>query len=187
MKEVYDKIYGLYNEILKISMDSPKYFELYKEYIKLLILISSNNPSFNDDVKKYINGNCYSYALDIFNPEGISNVILQLGLNVGYLSRNLVYNGTKEKYLYGLAKDFEELNIDSYEISSDLPNEHGGYKIAFYLSFNDFHFLRQNSDGSWSHKVGYLNRLDKFDTLPNIVNGNYELIKVLEIVKPKVR
>ena len=57
----------------------------------------------------------------------------------------------------------------------------------YYLSFNDFHFLRQNSDGSWSHKVGYLNRLDKFDTLPNIVNGNYELIKVLEIVKPKVR
>ena len=36
MKEVYDKIYGLYNEILKIPMDSPKYFELYKEYIKLL-------------------------------------------------------------------------------------------------------------------------------------------------------
>ena len=67
MKEVYDKIYGLYNEILKISMDSPKYFELYKEYIKLLILVSSNNPSFNDDVKKYINGDCYSYALDIFN------------------------------------------------------------------------------------------------------------------------
>ena len=100
---------------------------------------------------------------------------------------NLIDNGTKEKYLYGLAKDFEELNIDSYEISSDLPNEHGGYKIAFYLSFNDFHFLRQNSDGSWSHKVGYLNRIDKFDTLPNIVNGNYELIKVLEIVKPKVR
>ena len=31
MKEVYDKIYGLYNEILKIPMDSPKYFELYKE------------------------------------------------------------------------------------------------------------------------------------------------------------
>ena len=39
MKEVYDKIYGLYNEILKIPMDSPKYFELYKEYIKLLILV----------------------------------------------------------------------------------------------------------------------------------------------------
>ena len=54
MKEVYDKIYGHYNEILKIPMDSPKYFELYKEYIKLLILVSSNNPSFNDDVKKYI-------------------------------------------------------------------------------------------------------------------------------------
>lgn len=54
MKEVYDKIYGLYNEILKLPKDSPKYFELYKEYIKLLILVSSNNPSFNDDVKKYI-------------------------------------------------------------------------------------------------------------------------------------
>ncbi len=51
MKEVYDKIYGLYNEILKIPMDRPKYFELYKEYIKLLILVSSNNPSFNDDEK----------------------------------------------------------------------------------------------------------------------------------------
>ena len=42
MKEVYDKIYGLYNEILKIPMDRPKYFDLYKEYIKLLILVSSN-------------------------------------------------------------------------------------------------------------------------------------------------
>ena len=187
MKEVYNKIYGLYHEISKIPMDSPKYFELYKEYIKLLILVSSNNPSFNDDVKKYVNGNCYSYALDIFNPEGISNAILQLGLNVGYLSRNLVFKGTPEKYLYGLAKDFEELNIDSYETGVDLPNNHGGYKIAFYLSFNDFHFLRQNSDDSWSHKVGYLNRIDKFDTLPKTVNGNYELIRTLEIVKPKVR
>ena len=187
MKEIYDKIYGLYNEISKIPMNSPKYYELYKEYIKLLLLVSSNNPSFNDDAKRYVNGNCYSYALDIFNPEGISNVIMQLGLNIGYLSKNLVFKGTPEKYLYGLAKDFEELNIDSYETSVDLPNCHNGYKIAFYLSFNDFHFLRQNSDGSWSHKVGYLNRIDKLDTLPKTVNGNYELIRTLEIVKPKVR
>ena len=112
---------------------------------------------------------------------------MQLGLNIGYLSKNLVFKGTPEKYLYGLAKDFEELNIDSYETSVDLPNCHNGYKIAFYLSFNDFHFLRQNSDGSWSHKVGYLNRIDKLDTLPKTVNGNYELIRTLEIVKPKVR
>ena len=77
MKEVYDKIYGLYNEILKIPMDSPKYFELYKEYIKLLILVSSNNPSFNDDVKKYL----YTGAEGMFFAPGASRELMKEGLS----------------------------------------------------------------------------------------------------------
>ena len=36
MKEVYDKIYGLYHEISKIPMDSPKYYELIKNILNYL-------------------------------------------------------------------------------------------------------------------------------------------------------
>jgi hypothetical protein len=32
--------------------------------------------------------------------------------------------------------------------------EEGGYKVALVLSNGDYHWYRQNPDGTWSHKPG---------------------------------
>lgn len=180
------KLYEIYNELIKLDMYNPKYFELYKDYLKLLIKLGTNSPVFNNDALIYKNGNCYSYALDLFNPKGISNEKLELGLHIGYLSNNISAYPDLNKYLYGLQKDLEILEIDSYGSCYDKENVHNGYKIAFFFSKNDFHFVRQNADNSWSHKIGFLNKIENFESLPLTLN-NYEYVKTLEIVKPVIK
>ena len=175
----------IYSQMLKTS-DNQKYFELYKMYLQLLVRLGTNKPEFEENQKKYTNGNCYSYALGLSNPEGVSNVIMQTGMNIGYVGGSLVTANDPKKYLYGIQKDFETLEIDFYDSSLDSENKHNGYKIAFYVSSTDFHFIRQNVDGSWSHKVGYLKIIEKLNT-PSDTIEDYKHIKTLEIVKPVIK
>lgn len=65
--------------------------------------------------------------------------------------------------------------VEKYEIC-----EINSYKICLFLSVedNDFHFYRQNRDGSWSHKLGNTNvtNLDASNNLiydPNLCDRNY--------------
>ena len=68
-----------------------------------------------------------------------------------------------------------------------MPNEHGGYKISLYESSDDFHFIRQNEDGTWSHKLGYSDLVERIDNPSKYLFDEYECIKTLEIVKPVLR
>ena len=58
----------------------------------------------------------------------------------------------------------------------------------------DYHFVRQNSDGSWSSKLGYEECIVKSDNPLNYLNDNiydvstnYEYVKTLELVKPSIK
>lgn len=175
----------IYSQMLK-TCDERKYFELYKMYLQLLVKLSTNKPVFEENQKKYTNGNCYSYALGLSNPDGVSNVIMQTGMNIGYVGGSLVTSNDPEKYLYGIQKDFETLEVDFYDSAIGEENKHGGYKIAFYVSPKDFHFIRQNIDGSWSHKVGY-SKVIKMVNEPGETFEGYKRVKTLEIVKPVLK
>lgn len=175
----------IYSQMLKTS-DNRKYYELYKMYLQLLVKLGTNKPVFEENPKKYTNGNCYSYALGLSNPEGVSNVIMQTGMNIGYVGGNLVTSNEPKKYLYGIQKDFETLEVDFYDSAIGEENKHGGYKIAFYVSPKDFHFIRQNIDGSWSHKVGYSKVIEKVYEPSETFEG-YKRVKTLEIVKPVLK
>ena len=80
------------------------------------------------------------------------------------------------------------LGIKWYKSGINKPNSHGGYKIAVYFSDDDFHFLRQNRDFSWSEKQGYTNRVLKVDDplCLSKIYKNYKHVKTLEIVKPVI-
>ena len=62
---------------------------------------------------------------------------------------------------------------------------HGGYKIALFRSYYDFHFVRENSDSTWSHKKGYCNQIIRLEKLPIILDRDYDYVKTYEIVKPR--
>ena len=90
-----------------------------------------------------VNVNCFAYAF-----------------GMDYKRDIIVPNGDYSD-VYLVASIFvRELESDGYEIryieSYDGPIDENEYRIAFRTNANDYHFMVQHSDGSWSHKPGYL-------------------------------
>ncbi len=116
------------------------------------------------------NAKCYSYALNNqLNPDnpayivgnsesGLENLFFKdLG---AYGDDRMAAPYTKQKIEEGISADLTRFNADyntSLHISEigrfDLCQE-GCYKIAIIYGSYDFHFYRQNPDGTWSHKPG---------------------------------
>lgn len=153
------KILKLYKQLFTEKLRASDIKNSYIEYLKLVVLLGTNNPCFKENSKKYRHVNCYGYALGIDLPEYIYKKYLNVesdGIrhNLGFASDKRFPVTVQEK-LDNLFSDFETLNIKWFETDIERPNEHGGYKIAFYCdNWRDFHLIRQNKDGSWSEKVG---------------------------------
>lgn len=84
-------------------------------------------------------GNCYEYATDKFSHDGPGDIKLYYSdpknnLNCESLIKNITYDGHRRIDCSRSCKYFE-------------------YKImAFVAPGNDFHFYRQEDDGTWSQK-----------------------------------
>ena len=183
------KILKIYkNLILNRQINRDDIINLYIEYLKLCMILGTNNPSFEDDIGKYdLNTNCYCYALGITFPKIFYKKYMKYSIepfchNLGFASRHL-FAATENEKLENFYRDLDVLNIKYYESGLNQDNFYGGYKIALYLSRYDFHFLRQNVDGSWSEKRGYAGNVIKRDMIEPKY-GSYKLKRVLEIVKP---
>ena len=179
---------------------------LNQEYLKLIVRLQKNNPSYNNG-KCNPYKNCYFYALDLPVPFAYRldyKVILDeiSRTDLGGISRpedlyRVYIPKTEKEVLDYLYSDLDILQIKAYDSGINIPNKHDGYKIAVFMesgSDHDYHFIRQNTDGSWSSKVGYkdcvIKMADPLDYLnDNIYNEitSYELIKTLELVKPSIK
>lgn len=64
--------------------------------------------------------------------------------------------------------------------------ESNQWKIAYYFSpqWNDYHFMLQENDGSWSSKAGVCSKLEYYSDLPYIYNKHYELQSVYVVTNP---
>lgn len=190
--KVYSELMKLYLRIKSSdSLSEGEVLKIYRDYLKLSIKLGTNKPLFIEDKESYNSGNCYCYAMGFNSPKIIGEKYYDscnrsLRHDVGFISE-LPYSNDRKSIISALESDLEWLGIAFYECEPDSENIHGGYKIALYKSYFDFHFLRENSDKTWSHKLGYSNRIESFDTLPLIVNRNYDYVKTLEIVKPVVK
>ena len=152
------------------SLANQEIRRLYREYLKLYVKISRMIPEY-DNGKYKGNINCYFYALDLTLP---SSDLLD--------------------YVY---TDLDTLKIKAYDSGINIPLHHNGYKIAIFMENNkrsDYHFVRQNIDGSWSSKIGYEECIVRSDNPIDYLNDNiygiktdYELVKTLELVKPSKR
>lgn len=171
-------------------MDKKEVMDLYRKYLYLESRISTNNLSFKTDKDKYKCGNCYCYALGFTTPDIFNDVFVKfddkmIGHNIGFVSDTVIDVSNSHDLMFGFENDMAYLGIKCYDSEIDKPNSHNGYKVSLYRGFDDFHFTRQNSDGSWSHKVGYepivIKCTDPFNVL------DYEIVHTYEIVKPVVR
>lgn len=160
--------------------------KLYRDFVKEYIKVSKKIPDFYKDKHFYLNGNCYCYALmiptpDIFNDSYNSKSKFAFSHDVGFLAGN-EYSNDVGDCITNLKDDLEFLDISYYDSDIDEETKHNGYKIAFYKSPDDFHFLRENKDGTWSHKLGYDGKIVR--VIPDdIILGNYKYVKTLELVK----
>lgn len=186
-----------YNDMLKLylrlksdeKLSECEVLKIYREYLKLSMKISFNSPSFIEDKDNYKNGNCYCYAMGFNIPRIIGKKYFEscsrtLRHNVGFIS-GLPYSNDRKSIIRALESDLRCLNIEFYECEPDSKNIHGGYKIALFRSYYDFHFVRENSDSTWSHKKGYCNQIIRLEKLPIILDRDYDYVKTYEIVKPR--
>lgn len=127
------------------------------------------NPEDYEDFQIRRDTNCYAYALDSIYPN--RELYRWLGSMSGCKKQ---LKESNEEMVKKLFKDCacvgKEIRECTYE--EDVPE--GWYKIAFLSdekeenNITNFHFIRQDSDGTWSEKKwGELpNKLGKFSKTP---------------------
>lgn len=191
--KTYRKLILVYSRLITRigTISSAEVYELYREYLKLSVKLSTNSPLFDEKEGKYNNCNCYCYALGITAPDIFAKTFEYKEIddfchNIGFMTNEMHSSSDLDDNLYWLQKDLEKLEIDSYECTMLGDAKHGGYKIAFFKSPYDFHFIRQNIDGIWSHKLGYTPTIEKVEMPQERVLGRYNYVKTLEIVKPVI-
>ena len=90
--------------------------------------------------------NCYSYALDDVN-RGKSDKH----------QPGMVHSSTYSPEPYRASDLTARVLADNRVVSvadvTDVPPD-GFYRIVLFVSFTDYHFMRQDNDGYWSHKPG---------------------------------
>lgn len=135
--------------------------------------------------KEWINletTNCYAYALGLdinendiceyaYQPGSISSKVANLIIHFNYFLYSVL--------IKNIEKDFETLGISYKEIEPDDEIQDDEWKIALFVEFydkyfmddliSDFHFLRANSNGVWTHKHGYCNSPKKKDDSNKII------------------
>ncbi len=155
------------------------------------ILQISFPPQYSEDKELYNTNakffNCYAYILQLKIP--LANVFPHY--QPGFLSNSLPSCYDKETLIKAFFMDCMCLGLDCME--SDLNeniDENEFYKIGIFYQFYqlshffDFHFIRQNSDFSWSHKQGWYKNVD-FVEISDITKKGYNLLNIMKLSKKK--
>ena len=123
--------------------------------------------------------NCYSYMLNNQVYPGTNTLwyLPQPGIASGhYLTQNDI---SQEVVISYVEDDAEELNFTFEEIDKNTKCSDGSYKVALVIAPEwDYHWYRQNPDGTWSHKSGQhaVTDIDASDNIiydPETADRNY--------------
>lgn len=99
-----------------------------------------------DDWQNSIHANCYTYALDL----KISKPFL-----IGdFIEKRVTSKDSDDNILSVLLEELDFLGFNVEEVETDAPCDAYSQKIFFGRdSDGDYHFMRQDADGLWSHKA----------------------------------
>ena len=132
-----------------IRKDCRKNYNFYRKKLSNFktVMKDTNNNLVTANQYDY---NCMSYALGVFDKR----LILNAFESSRYYKDNTVdYNHLKNVFL-ACCKELENkyaVRPLSNPYAELAENER---MIAFRIGATDFHFARQNSDGTWTHKPG---------------------------------
>ncbi|SQH95157.1 RHS family protein [Salmonella enterica subsp. salamae] len=111
------------------------------------------DPDFWNDYGTRRSNNCYSYAID--RPFITTD-------------HPLLFHTPSDLTCSGIEKNLENSGIRKIDSSRRCPD--GYHKIALFIApGKDFHFYRQDSNGTWSHKRG-TGEISNIDAVGNIIN-----------------
>ena len=150
-----------------------------------------NPGKWNDGARTQYSTNCFAYSLDLqFNPitgekfpahpiwDGPTS--RGQGLSPGKLSG---LERTPESFISVVAEDLKVLGWDFVPIGETERAPQYAYKVALVIRTGvDYHWYRQNPDGTWSHKPGALGVTDLDFSGQLIINprlsdlSNYEFV-----------
>ncbi|MBQ8844742.1 MAG: hypothetical protein IJ008_01850 [Clostridia bacterium] len=139
-----------------------------------------------------MNHNCYAHIWGLDEKQLLNlkrSQIFQLGFSVNYDFDN-IFGFTRipsekkmEKLLF---KDMKAIGVDIKVSNEKEEVNEDEWKIALYYNDKDFHFIRQNSDKSWSGKNGFSGHYQIMEHGPrktiHTATGNvYHLIKIYKL------
>lgn len=115
--------------------------------------------------KKVGSYNCYAYSLNTKNYG-----FMQPGQSEGHNCLNTENYFTKSVILSMVNLDAKHYNFKFEPIDKYAQCDKGFYKVALVIAPGvDYHWYRQNYDGTWSHKPGGLS-VTNIDNLGQIIN-----------------
>lgn len=128
------------------------------EEIKKTLETNSYPPAYNLKLwNKYRKQtNCYAYALNLFYSVIDNDLLLYYpGGFIGESLPDRYYN--IDGLIFNLHADLESLGFDCIRSSLKEKIKKGEFKILLAIKSDntDFHFLRQDKNGYWSHKNGW--------------------------------
>ena len=112
------------------------------------------NPSIWNNSTVMRGVNCYAYALNNQTYPNSNNLWY---MNPGDSTGDIYWQHeiTEELILYKTSMDAINFGFEFNGIGKYATCSSGSYKVALVIDTgNDYHWYRQNSDGSWSHKRG---------------------------------
>ncbi len=142
--------------------------------------------------------NCYAHALNcnyedrdfsMYTPGAI-----YADFNGGDFLDSTEYFFDYDLFIKLIKRDCSAISITASECSFDMKLREKSSKIVLTYSKkdNDFHFLRQNIDGTWSHKPGFGNRIKRVKSEIIQYNGeksieiwgsSYKVFEIMELHK----
>ena len=166
-----------------------------EKFKTILNSLGNYPPQFVTDFSIY--RNCYAHALNSMY-EDRDYTVYSPGAIYATFNDSDIFTDCDAKYYFRedlfiklIKRDCSVLSIDAVCCSFDSKIDENAYKIALTYSKadNDFHFIRQNIDGSWSHKAGYgnLRHLIKSEQISYHGESHIDIkgipYKVIEIMK----
>ena len=163
------------------------YEEKFRQKVKESIINTDYPPSYGDKNWNFCILNCYAYALNV-NISDPKRCMWVPGVISG---KRTDLRFTENTYEWTLC-DLDYLGF-TYREDDGSPLNPGEYRIAFYYMYNffvfpiGFHFIRQDSNGEWSEKPSWKDKVHKMNCFgnipPDLEESNLFLEKVLVIAK----
>lgn len=135
-----------------------------KELLKRSVPVPDNTkyyPGFwNDGDRIQLSTNCYAYSIGCYKNPLTGGYFLRAGegrfaLQPGDLS-NKPLPAVRSRYIIQNCKEDAKATGGIFiEATPETPKPEGAWKVALVVDlFTDYHWYRENPDGTWSHKPG---------------------------------